>query len=211
MRAALVVLIVATCSAPAAARQDREGYVQGLAGAATAAETDVLFGAAAAVRARNRIDVFGEFGRLENAIWDELRDELAGAESDVRRQIETQFGNAVPVSFEARVPIWYGMGGARVRGPNVGALGTFVEAGIGMARLRPRVRLEVNGDRLDAEAGRLLALEDARAEMLTALGGGVTLMIARRIRVEGGYRYSRVHGDLPITINRVHGGVGYAF
>ena len=212
MRSAVVAMVlVVVCTIPAAGQPASDGYVQGLAGGAAAAETDMVFGAGAAVRARGRIDAFAELGRLENGIWDSLRDELTAAESAIRRQIETQFGTSTPVSFEARVPVWYGLGGARLRGPRLGALGTFIEAGVGMARLRPRVRLEIAGERLDAEARRLLALEDARAEMLTAVGGGVSLTLARHIRVEAGYRYSRVHGDSPVDISRVHVGAGYAF
>jgi opacity protein-like surface antigen len=209
--AAFIVLIVLTCVVPAAAQSAPGGYIQGLAGAANVAGTDVVFGGAAAVRARDRLDVFVELGHLRNGIWEALDEELASAESGIRQQIEALFGTITPVSFEARVPIWYGLGGARVRGPRVGAFGTYVEAGVGMARLRPRVRLEINGERLDTEARRLLALEDARAEMLTAVGAGISLIIARRIRVEGGYRYSRVHGEFPVDINRVHAGAGYAF
>ena len=209
--AAFAVIVLLWCSVPAAGQPPVNGYIQGLAGMSTAAETDTVFGAGGALRARNRIDLLIELGRLENGIWNELRDELDAAESGIRRQIETQFGTATSVSFEARVPVWYGLGGVRVRGPRFGALGTYVEGAVGMARLRPRVRLEIGGERLDAEARRLLALDDARAELLTALGGGVSLTVAGRIRFEGGYRYSRIHGDLPVDINRIHAGVGYAF
>ena len=212
MRKSVVgLLILLVCSVPAAAQSVSRGYVQGLAGIANAAETDAIFGAGAAVRARDRIDVFFELGRLENGIWDDLRDELASAESRIRNAIEAQFGSGTPISFEARVPVWYGLGGARLRGPRIGAVGTYLEAAVGMARLRPRVQLEIGGERLDAEARRLLTLDDARAELLSAAGGGLTFTIARHIRLEGGYRYSRVHGELPVGINRVHAGVGYAF
>ncbi|HEV3484997.1 MAG TPA: hypothetical protein VG106_06300, partial [Vicinamibacterales bacterium] len=180
-------------------------------GISNVAETDAIFGGGAAVRARDRIDVFFELGRLENGIWDDLRDEMASEESRIRSAIETQFGSSTPVSFEARVPLWYGIGGARLNGPRLGTLGTYLEGGVGMARLRPRVQLEIGGERLDIEARRLLTLDEARAELLTAVGGGLTFTIARHIRLEGGYRYSRVHGDLPVDIQRVHAGAGYAF
>lgn len=212
MRALLFAFLIAvSCCEAAWAQSEPAGYVQGLAGVANVAESDVLYGAGAAVRARSRFDVFGEIGRLENGIWDALRDELGQAGENIQRQIQTQFGTAAEVSFRARVPIWYGLGGVRFRGPRAGPLGLYLEAAAGMARLRPRVELEVAGERLDAEARSLLELEDARAELLTAVGAGISLDILRRIRIEGGYRYSRVHGDLPFDINRVHAGVGFVF
>lgn len=198
-------------AATAAAQSPERGYVQGLGGVATTAVTDSLFAGAAAVRATGRLDVFGELGHLRNGIWKDLNDELDLAEEAIRQSIETQFGVDVSVSFDARVPVWYGLGGARIRGPRLRGLDTYAEVGIGFARLRPEVELEVAGERLDAEAGRLLSLEDERSELMSATGAGVAFRIAGPIRIEAGYRFSRIYGERPINVNRVHAGVGYSF
>ena len=44
-----------------------------------------------------------------------------------------------------------------------------------------------------------------------AAGAGVSLIVLRRIRLEAGYRFSRIHGDFAFNTNRVHAGLGFAF
>ncbi|HJR58022.1 MAG TPA: outer membrane beta-barrel protein [Vicinamibacterales bacterium] len=204
--------LVVAWAAPAAGQDSPpRGYVQGLAGSANTSVTDSVFGGGAAFRVANRIEAFGELGKLRNGIWKELDAELATAGDDIRRQIATQFGTEASVDFDARVPIWYGVGGVRLRGPGLGPLGTYGEAGIGFARIRPEIHLTVEGANLDAEAGRLLILDDDRSELLSAVGAGISCLILRVVRIEGGYRYSRIHGDVPVNVHRVHGGLGLAF
>jgi len=212
MRNAVQILaVLLLLAAPALAQAPDRGYVQGVGGIASASVSDRFYGGAGVLRAAGPVDGFVEIGRVRNGIWPGLEDELTAAGDGIRRQIETQFGTSVPVSFDARVPITYGLAGARLRGPTVGVLGTYVEAGAGLARLRPEVDLEVNGESLNEEAGRLLQLDDERTELLTAAGAGVSVTLLRRIRLEGGYRFSRVHGDRAFSYNRIHVGVGYAF
>ena len=206
----LLALVLLTATHAAAQSADR-GYVQAIGGVAATAATDHFFGGAAALRAIGPVDAFVEIGRLRNGIWSALDDELSAAGGTIRSEIERVFGSTAVVSFEARVPVTYGLAGARVRGPALGALGTYAEAGVGLARLRPEVGLTVDGEALDDEAGRLLTLEDERTELMTGAGAGVTLTVLRRVRVEGGYRFSRVHGDFAFNSSRFHVGVGYAF
>jgi opacity protein-like surface antigen len=204
--------LVLACSDPAGAQQSApRGYVQGLAGSATASVTDSLFGGGAAIRVTDRIDAFGEMGRLRNGIWKALDTEVSEAGDAIRRQVGSQFGTEASVDFDARVPAWYGVGGARLRGPRLGPLSTYGEAGIGFARLRPEVHLTIDGVNLNDEAGRLLALDEERSEVMSAVGAGISFRLLRFVRLEGGYRYSRIHGDQPVNVNRVHAGVGYAF
>lgn len=207
----LVCALLPFSVASATAQSADRGYLQAIGGAATTTVTDGMFGGVVAVRAVGRTEIFGELGHLRNGIWKSLDDELNAGADAIRQQIATQFGSDTPVSFTARVPVWYGVGGLRVRGPHVGRVDTFAEVGIGFARLRPEVELEIAGERLDAEAGRLLALEDERSELMSATGAGVAFRIGGPIRIEAGYRFSRIYGDRPVNVNRVHAGVGYVF
>lgn len=209
--AAIACSLVVLASVPAAAQQGPHGYAQVIAGAATASATDAVLGAGAGVRAGSRVEIFGELGHLRNGIWSSLDEELTVKGEAIRQDIATRFGTTTDVSFSARVPVWYGMAGVRLAGPRVGFLHTFAEAGVGFARLRPEVRLEVDGERLDDEAGRLLTLDAARSELLSAIGAGVAFRLAGPIRLEAGYRYSRIHGDRPFGLNRLHAGLGLAF
>lgn len=204
------VVVLLTASSSFAQTRDR-GYVQGIGGVASTSVTDGVFAGAAAVRATNRLHVFGELGHLRNGIWSALDDELAAKGEAITNQITALFGEGTTASFDAKVPTWYGLGGARFLGPRFGAIETYLEGGIGFARLRPEVQLEVGGQPLDAEADRLLSLDSERSELMSAAGAGIAFRVAGPIRVEAGYRFSRIHGDLPFNVNRVHAGLGFAF
>src|SRR5687768_6655709 len=146
MRIVLPTVLALTLLAAPAAAQTPRGYVQGIGGIASTSVSDSFFGGAAAVRAAGPVDAFAEVGRLRNGIWSALDDELVEAGDRIRTQIETLFGTATAIEFDARVPVTYGLAGARLRGPSIGPLGTYVEAGVGLARLRPEVELTVNGE-----------------------------------------------------------------
>jgi opacity protein-like surface antigen len=211
MRVAVITLVILMLPIMAAAQALDSGYVQGLGGIAMTSATDGFFGGSAALRARGPLDLFVEMGRLRNGIWSALDRELAAAATSIREDVSAQFGTSAAVSFDARVPIMYGLTGARLRGPRLGRLGTYVEGGIGLSRLRPETHLSIEGTALDEEAGRLLRLGGERTALMSAAGGGVWLRVRRVLRLEGGYRVSRVHGDVPFTFGDIHAGVGYAF
>jgi hypothetical protein len=111
----LICAVLALTASRSDAQQEARGYVQAIAGFATTSATDAIFGGGAAIRATGRVDVFGELGHLRNGIWTSLDDELTAAGEAIKQQIATQFGTDTSVSFDARVPVWYGLGGARVR------------------------------------------------------------------------------------------------
>jgi opacity protein-like surface antigen len=198
---------------PAVAAAQERGYVQGLAGVARGVETDSVYGGIGAWRIGDRLEIFGEVARLRNALGPDLRDRLAAIETAIRDAIAAQFGTTFPVAFEPRVPVWYGLGGVRVRGPAVGRLSTYLEGGLGAARLDPQVHLTINGEPLDAEAAAITGLGDERQqlEFIAGGGGGVAFQVWRRIRIEGGYRYTRLFGDARTNLNRVHVGAGWTF
>ena len=210
-RRVLMCVLAAVWPATAMAQTTPHGYVQAIGGIATTSATDAVLAGGVAVRATDRLDVFGELGHLRNGIWTALEDDLDATGQQISAQIAAMFGAGAPVTFEARVPVWYGLGGVRAHGPQFGRLATYGEAAIGFARLRPEVRLEVGGERLDAEAGRLLTFEEERSELMSALGAGIAFRLFGPVRIEAGYRYSRIYGDRPVNVNRVHAGVGYAF
>jgi opacity protein-like surface antigen len=210
----MVRLVLAMLLAfPAAAAAQERGYVQGLTGAARGVETDSVYGGIGAWRIGDRLEVFGEVARLRNALGPELRDQLAAIETALRAAIEAQFGTAFPVVFEPRVPAWYGLGGVRLRGPAAGRLSTYLEGGLGAARLDPQVHLTVNDEPLDTEIAAVTGLDDDRQQLEFIAGGGAGLafQVWRRIRIEGGYRYMRLFGDAKTSLNRVHLGAGLTF
>lgn len=152
MHIVLPILVVLTLAAmPAAGQTAPRGYVQGMGGIASASASDAFFGGAAAVRAGGPFDAFAEVGRLRNGIWSALDEALNQAGDRIRAEIETLFGTATSIEFDARVPVTYGLAGARLHGPSRGAFGTYVEAGVGLARLRPRWNSGSMANRLPAK------------------------------------------------------------
>jgi opacity protein-like surface antigen len=209
------MLLVAAFALPAAAgaQEAPKGYLVGSIGSARSAETDSAYAGLGAWRLNDRVHLFGEVGRLRNAIGDDLEAQLADAEESIRAYNERAFHGEFPVVFEPRVPAWYGLGGVRVSGPSAGVLSTFLEGGAGTARLDPQVHLTINGERLDNEAAAITGLREGRQqlEFLAGAGGGVAVQAWKRIRVEGGYRYMRLFGDAKTNIHRVHVGAGWTF
>jgi opacity protein-like surface antigen len=196
----------------AGAQSSERAYVQGIVGAAFAAETDVIYGGSVGVPVANHVELFGEIGRLRNAIGPDLSDRLAASEAAIRASTTAQFGQEFTVDFDARVPTWYGIGGIRYVWPVRGTLRPYVEAAAGFARLDPEVHLSINSQPLDAEAAGLTGIgpDLQRIESAAAGGAGVSFTFWR-IRVEGGYRYMRIFGDDAVNVHGVHAGVGWRF
>lgn len=213
MQRGLTLLMALLAPAAVAAQDAPKGYLQGLAGAARTVETDTVYAGLGAWRLNGRVDVFGEVGRMRNAIGPDLSRRLDEVKAQIVASNTAQFNTTFPVVFEALVPTWYGFGGLRVRGPGAGKLSTYLEGGAGTARLDPQVHLTVNGENLDSEAALLTGLGEGRQQLEFLAGGGAGLAFQawKRIRVEGGYRYMRLFGDAKTNINRVHVGAGWSF
>ena len=209
----LRVLLVLMVPSAAHAQDAPKGYVEGLVGSARTAETDTAYAGLAAWRLGERLHIFGEVGRMRNAIGPELADRLAAIEAEISAANMKSFGTEFPVVFEPRVPAWYGFGGLRVRGPSAGKLSTYLEGGAGTARLDPQVHLTINGETLDSEAAAITGLGEGRQQLgfLAGGGAGAAFQVWKRIRAEGGYRYMRLFGDAKTNIHRIHVGAGWSF
>ena len=213
VRRVLRVLMVLVLPGVAAAQDAPRGYVVGSVGVASAVEHDSAYAGLGAWRINRRVHIFGEVGRLRNAIGDDLSDAASLIEDQIVANNQLTFNNAFPAVFEVRVPTWYGLGGVRIAGPSGNRFSTYLEGGAGTGRLDPRAHLTINGENLDSAAEAITGLGDNTQELafLTGLGGGVGVDVWKRIRIEGGYRYMRFFGDAKVDINRVHIGAGWNF
>jgi opacity protein-like surface antigen len=208
----LTVLMLMVPSA-AAAQDSPKGYVEGIVGLARTVESDTVYAGLAAWRLNDRLHLFGEVGRMRNAIGQDLADRLAAIKDEIEADNRRSFGTEFSVVFEPLVPAWYGFGGVRVRGPSRGQFSSYLEGGAGSARLDPQVHLTINGENLDNEAAAITGLGDGRQQLAFLAGGGAGLAVQvwKRIRVEGGYRYMRLFGDAKTNINRAHVAAGWTF
>lgn len=87
----------------------------------------------------------------------------------------------------------------------------YLEIGAGLARLEPDISLRIADDRIDSALLRLGRVPEEHSEFLAAAGAGVAFLPFAHIRVEGGHRFTRIFGDDPANLNRVHGAVGFVF
>ena len=206
-------MLVVLFPAAAWAQDASEGYVEGIVGMARTVESDTVYAGLAAWRLNDRLHLFGEVGRMRNAIGRELADRLAAIKAQVEADNRRSFGTEFTVVFEPLVPAWYGFGGVRLRGPSRGRFSSYLEGGAGSARLDPQVHLTINGENLDNEAAAITGLGEGRQQLAFLAGGGagVGFQVWRRIRVEGGYRYMRLFGDAKTNINRAHVAAGWTF
>jgi opacity protein-like surface antigen len=209
----VLTVLMALLPAIAAAQDGPRGYIVGSVGVASAVENDSAYAGLGAWRINPRVHIFGEVGRLRNAIGEDLSDQAALVEDEIVANNQQTFNSEFPVVFEARVPTWYGLGGVRIAGPSGNRFSTYFEGGAGTGRLDPRVHLTINGENLDSEAEAITGLGRGTQELafLTGLGAGVGVDLWKRIRIEGGYRYMRFFGDAKVDINRVHVGAGWTF
>jgi hypothetical protein len=154
-----------------------------------AAERKPFVGAAIGLRV-GPVEVDVEGGYLR----DILPEGVASALNDLQRQ------RALPVQVIASVPAVYGLGSLRLI-PGVGPLRPFVSAGAGLARISPRLDVEVNGISLGDVFG-LTSFEATTAPM-AAIGAGLRLD-GGAIHVEGGYRFLVIKSDFrPVNLGEV--------
>lgn len=187
---------------PAASAQDR-GFVGALGGITFGTETSSIVGAQGGGRVTSQIVVFGELGRMQNVMPGEIQDQF----DDLVELFELQTGSRI--TAELRVPAFYGLGG--VRWSTGARVAPFVEVGAGVARLSADIEAEVDGIDVSDEIESFLD-EDTVTEFLLALGGGVNARLSDRLRLDLGYRYTRIFTDDPaVNTSAIYGALKFWF
>jgi opacity protein-like surface antigen len=170
----------------------------------------------AGVRVARRLFVFGNVGRFAN-----LQPSLAQPAVDLTEALAAASGASV--TGVPHVPAWYSTGGVRYEMPTHG-VSPYVLGSAGFARLMPSAQFTYAsgtiGDSTPAPGAdvtpQLVTLGDftqpaaSNAFVFTA-GAGVEVPVAPHLRVDVGYRLSRIDADTPVTAHSVIAGVGYRF
>ena len=91
-------------------------------------------------------------------------------------------------------------GGVRFRAPAWYRLEPFAVVNVGIARVTERYFPNVLGDQ-----------GTTRFELLTEGGGGLSLAVTDRVKLESSYRIGRIEGALPFTVHAFGGGVAVGF
>jgi opacity protein-like surface antigen len=94
------------------------------------------------------------------------------------------------------VPAFYGLGG--IRWSTDAPVSPFVEGGLGFANLSIDLHAEIDGVDVTDQAEALFEEEDLDAtKFLLAFGGGINARLAEQVRLDIGYRYTRIFTDDP--------------
>ena len=215
--AALSLLI----SAPALAQtQTERGYVLGFGGAAMSTTNAALFGGGVGVSLGRDVQAFGEFGRMQDVVAGFTSDDLKTAMNEAR-------ADGMTLVAKTTIPTAYALGGLRYLVPTGGIVRPYFSFAGGMAHMMPDPSFVLEG--VDVTS---LTLQDADMKHIfktdnrpvAAVGAGVATMIAKHVKVDVGYKYSRIfvntdylqspdspHQHKHVDVHRVQFGLGYAF
>jgi opacity protein-like surface antigen len=201
--AAVCATVIA--GAPAVAQAQNRGFIGGLGGITFGTETSSVLAGQGGVRIARQLVVFGEIGRMQNVLPGEIQDQI----DEFVRMFEAETG--VDALLEAKVPAFYGMGG--IRWSNDALLAPFVEGAMGFANLSIDLHAEIDGVDVSDQADELIEEEDLDAtKFLLAFGGGINARLAEQVRLDIGYRYTRIFTEDPaINTSTVFAAVKFWF
>lgn len=186
----LAVVLSVSLTLPAVTSAQDRGFVGALGGVTFVTETSSIFGAQTGGRIGPSMVIFGEIGRMQNVLPEDLQDDLDLAADFLALELGTA------IRIDARVPAFYGLAG--VRWTTNARLAPFVEGAGGFARLSLDLDAQVDG--LDVSSLIEEALEDEDTEatkFLLAIGGGINARLSNRLRLDMGYRFNRIFTDDP--------------
>jgi hypothetical protein len=186
------VCAIVFAGTPAVAEAQNRGIIGGLGGITFGTEPSSVFAAQGGVRIARQLVVFGEVGRMQNVLPDDIQDQI----DEFVRTFEAETG--VDALLEAKVPAFYGMGG--IRWSADAPIAPFVEGGMGFANLSIDLHAEIDGVDVSDQADDLLEDEDDdldATKFLLAFGGGLNARLAEQVRLDIGYRYTRIFTEDP--------------
>ena len=182
-----------------------QGFIHGLGGVTFGTEVGPVFGGGGGIAIGERLQIFGEFGRGRNVLPSELQDEL----DDLSDFLSDETG--LPVTFDVRIPAFYGMGGARYA-LSTGRVRPYLEGALGFARLSfDVVSAEVGGIDLSDLVEEAADMDD-ETKALLMLGGGLNVPVNATFSVDIGYRWNGIFTEDPmIKASEIYGGVRVTF
>jgi len=211
MRYAVILVLLSSIAAPAGAQPPNalpQFYVSGIGGIASGDQHSPMVAGQAGWRLVQGLYVTGEVGLIDNVLSATLHDEI----DIVGRLLSLQQDAAT--SFDAHLHSRYVAGGVRWTRP-VHRIAIFAEGGVGTAFLD----LSIGGDRQDGSHSEELEAElrhdapDSTSGMhlMGIVGGGITISVAARWQVDGGYRYSWITSDPAIHVQVPYGALRFTF
>jgi hypothetical protein len=204
--------LAAVLAFPSVARaQETKVVFRPMVGGVVGAGPGASFGAAISFKTSDKLQIHGEFGRLTNILPKSVLDQV---ELNAAAAANTLGGKH---SSDASAAASYGMIGFRQALRDVSGANTFVEVGVGMARVTSELSAVIRGSAaLQGDISNLVTTGFTNAtpetKPMVSIGGGLILGISRTTAVEMGARYQRIFtSDHAINAANIFGGFRVGF
>ncbi len=204
--------LAAALAVPGVAQaQEQKVIFRPMVGGVVGAGPGASFGAAIAFKAADKTQIHAEFGRLTNIMPKAVLDQV-----ELRAAAEAQLRGGKH-SSDATASGTYGMVGFRQALRDVSGANTFVEVGVGMARVTSEVSAVIRGSAaLQGDISNLVTTPFTSAtpetKPMVSVGGGLILGISRSLAVEVGTRYQRIFTtDRAVNMGSIFGGLRVGF
>jgi opacity protein-like surface antigen len=188
-------------------------YVQGMVQSAFGNVTSQSFGAEGGYFITPQIGVFVEGGYVRDTAPSEL-----GAAAQT---IASGLSQVAPstVGYSVRQPVSFGAAGLRYAFARTPKLEPYVLGGVGVASVKKDVTFSVGGTDVTGSLGSApyyttlgSDLTGISTKPMLVFGGGVNYRAIGSLRIDLGYRYSRIFTDTVGTnVNRAGIGIGVTF
>jgi hypothetical protein len=193
---------------PAAGNSSRI-YVEGAAGVTFGNVTSSTFGGEVGFRFGEKLEVFGEAGRMTD-ITDSA---TADAAATIGNWLGTLGKGAS--SWTVTSPTNYGAGGVRFLFSSGGRVEPYAAVTLGVANVERKTTYSLNGTDVTGSLpsyGVTLGqdLSGKTNNFLVTVGGGVRIAAGAAF-IDAGARYGRIFTDAGTDTFRVYGGVGFRF
>ena len=185
-------------------------YVEAVAQSAVSHVVSQSYGAEAGVRLFRSVQLFVDVGRVRDAATAQFGSSALLIAGFLSR-------NQSNVTFQAKQPIAFGVGGLRYPWTAYGPVEPYVLAGAGVARVKKDLTFALSGTEVSGNLERYGVvlgsdLSGTETDAMFTLGGGVTWAAWRQMVIDFQYRYGHVFAaDESISVNRAGLGLGVRF
>lgn len=206
-----LLAIIAVPSVALAQSPEQKVFFRPMVGAVVGSGPGASFSAAVSFKTNDKLQIHGEFGRLANILPDAVAEEVEIAAALAANTL----GGKHSASSTAHAN--YGLVGVRHALRDVSGANTFVEIGVGVARVTSEVSAVLRGsETIQGDISSSVSTSFTRATPETkpmfSLGGGLILGVTRTTAVEMGARYVRIFTDArAINMSNIFGGFRFGF
>jgi opacity protein-like surface antigen len=199
-----------TQTPPSAAPPPTRGYLEAFGQSAFGNVTSQAYGGEFGITVATDVQVFAEVGQIKNVASSEL-----GTNADLIAGVLRQVQNAT-VTFTAKQPVTFGIGGVRYLIPTSIAARPYVLGGFGIARVSNDVTFQFDGTDASSAIAQYVTLgrdlSGASTKPTLSLGAGLAWPVWQHLVIDLQYRYGYIFADPKgISTNRAGAGVGVRF